>query len=122
MSDLIDKESAICALMSLIVPLEEYHDFNQGVNNACVEIMKLPSAKQEQKTGKWVEKDVLFSLPWDCSPSINDRYDETTHSVWKKRWFCSECDFKTDSSLKPWYSYCPCCGAYMRGGQDEQAN
>ncbi len=47
MSDLIDRESAICALISLIVPLEEYHDFNHGINDACVEIMKLSPAEPE---------------------------------------------------------------------------
>lgn len=47
MSDLISRESAICTLMSLIVPLEEYQDFNQGVNNSCVAIMELPSAEPE---------------------------------------------------------------------------
>lgn len=52
MSNLIDRESAFCALMSLIVPLEEYHDFNQGVNNSCVAIMELPSTEPDNKLQK----------------------------------------------------------------------
>ena len=81
MSNLIDRESAVCALMSLIVPLEEYHDFNHGINDACVEIMKLPSAEPEIiycKNCKYCDTNI--------SPDGNEIY-----------WICKYWDGGTDA-------------------------
>jgi len=68
---------------------------------AQTELMMLPSAQPERKTGHWVKSDM---------------------QRWYDVWLCSECGEKTDSAVmsKPRYKYCPMCGAKMeRGEQDE---
>lgn len=74
--------------------------------------------------GEWVEKDVRVPLPRDYPPRFGeDSYDLKTHSIIEKWWFCSECNYEADRSIKPHYNYCPNCGAKMdERREDERIN
>lgn len=64
----------------------------------------------------WKEKGVWVPLARDASPWSydEDRYNYKTHSQKEFMWFCSNCDYRGDRSIKPdWLKYCPECGAKM---------
>ena len=44
---LIERQAAIDLAHELIIPVDEYRQYNQGINNYCAEIIKLPSAQPE---------------------------------------------------------------------------
>lgn len=46
MNDLINRQEAINIANKLIIHMEEYHQYNQGVSNYCAELSQLPSAQQ----------------------------------------------------------------------------
>lgn len=39
--DLIERQAAINVAKDLIIPSESFHQYNQGVNNYCAELIKL---------------------------------------------------------------------------------
>lgn len=85
MSDIIRREDAIDAMITL------------GLKRAIPILETLPSAEPERKKGKWKP----FDLTWNRSV-----YSCTA---------CGEAmDIPTEKS-KPIYSFCPHCGADMRG-------
>ena len=45
MSDLISRTAAIDIAKDLLIQMEEYHQYNQAVNNYCAELANLPSAQ-----------------------------------------------------------------------------
>ena len=47
MDDLISRQAAIDIAKDLLIQMEEYHQYNQAVNNYCAELVKLPSAQHE---------------------------------------------------------------------------
>ena len=99
--------------------LEEYCDMDTawlvGVNDVMSYIETAPTVDTEPvRHGKWILKGVREPLPRDYPPCYGeDEYDEETHSIIVKRYFCSECDYDTMDSLKPKDNYCPNCGAKM---------
>ena len=104
MSDLISREDAISALKAL----EESAPTAQHVSAIfdCEDTIRaLPSTKLEQKKGEWV----LYE-------SRSDIYDLEGVCTWGKAYRCSECGFIhwviEDFGI---YSFCPNCGADMRG-------
>ena len=46
-NDTISRQAAIDVAHELIIPMDEYRQYNQGINNYCAEIIKLPSAQPE---------------------------------------------------------------------------
>ena len=79
------------------------------------DIDAMPTIEAEPiRYGKWVLKGVREPLPRDYPPCYGeDEYDEETHSIIVKHWFCSECDYDASNSFKPKDNYCPNCGAKM---------
>ena len=55
-SDLISRQAAINIAPGLLIPMEEYHQYNQGVNNYCLELSQLPSAQPEAIPIAWLEE------------------------------------------------------------------
>ena len=53
-------------------------------------------AQAERKTGRWIDKNGNIVSPF-----------------WE-RYECSVCGARSDN-----YNYCPNCGAYMKGGEDD---
>ena len=58
-------------------------------------LSNIPSVEPERKLGKWIE---------------NKKTPGYT------KWNCSECGLLVRNTQKPWYEYCPKCGADMEGG------
>lgn len=79
------------------------------------DIMRFPTVDAEPvRHGKWILKGVREPLPRDYPPCYGeDGYDEETHSIIVKHWFCSECDYDASDSFKPKDNYCSNCGAKM---------
>lgn len=91
MSDLISREAAFDEII---------WNSDNGVIDAKVAIealRKLPSVESERKRGKWIE-------------------GEKTPGYTK--WNCSECGLLVRNPQKPWYEYCPKCGALMEVAND----
>ena len=42
--DCINRQSAINIAKDLLIEMDEYHQYNQAINNYCAELMKLPSS------------------------------------------------------------------------------
>ena len=61
-------------------------------------IKSVPSVEPERKPGKWIEGK------------------KTTGYI---KWNCSECGLLVRNPQKPWYEYCPKCGADMREVADD---
>lgn len=78
--------------MSIIDYINAYTD--EGVTEADVVdcIKESPSVEPERKSGKWIEgKKTPGYIKWNCS----------------------ECSLLVRNPQKPWYEYCPKCGAKM---------
>lgn len=114
MSDLIDRQAAIDAILAVTgnSSVRELYEHVQehglsdmwsgGVNAAIDIIIALPSAQPERKTGKWIQK----GLKWEC--------DQCGCRIVRAKPF----------SGNMWnYYYCPNCGVKMEEGeQDGQTN
>lgn len=46
-TDTIDRQAAIDIAKDLLIQMEEYHQYNQAINNYCTELVKLPPAQPE---------------------------------------------------------------------------
>lgn len=53
MSDLIDRQAAICAIEKRMDDIT-CEEFAEGMSEAITEISLLPSAQPERKTGRWI--------------------------------------------------------------------
>ena len=95
MSDLIERQTAIEAIMKAAQEIEDDIHLSltmaQGARSMAVEIERLPSAQPERKTGKWIKVSESRGI---C--------------LYK----CSECG----NLYLCKHSFCPNCGADMRGG------
>lgn len=69
--------------------------------------------------GEWIKKPHRKYLPMDCPWPDGEDYDEETHSCTVYHWHCSCCDYDMHEFMKPWYNYCPNCGARMYKGGAE---
>lgn len=69
----------------------------------------------EVKYGKWAKKEHWIPLARDYEVSSVEweDYDEKNHSMRKEYWHCSCCDYEASRDTKPWFKYCPNCGAKM---------
>ena len=97
MSDLIDRQAAIDAIMELTVVDEEFYDFNSALIECVNKLKELPPVKHEPKQGKW--KKVVTKK-------------EPTCEVW--HFECSECgewEYRADFEHN---KYCPNCGIKMQ--------
>ena len=106
MSDLIDRQAAIDALLRLtncktVRELFEYnaaHNLAEmwpgGINDAIDAIIAVPPAQPERIKGRWI-----------YHPEIG----------WGETWLCDQCGEKTASTVmgKPRANFCPNCGAEM---------
>lgn len=107
MSDLISRQVAIDSLTEIIMNLKNvYGDMGSAVNGARECIKSLPFTEPEQqKKGEWM----LYE-------SRSDIYDLEGVCTWGRAYRCSECGFIhwviEDFGI---YSFCPNCGADMRG-------
>lgn len=84
--------------------------FNITNNELTADVMKI-------QRGEWIEKEHWVPLPRDYEVSYDEDYDECydekTHSWKTKYWHCSCCDYEASRDMKPWFDYCPRCGAKM---------
>jgi len=91
MGDLISRDAAFDEII---------WNSDNGVIDAKVAIealRKLPSVEPERKKGKWIEGKK--------TPGYT-------------KWNCSECGLLVRNTQKPWYEYCPKCGAPMEVSND----
>lgn len=96
MSDLISRQAAIDAVSKGCQEL-------RGVFSRCEEnILALPSAQPERKTGRWIQTEELWT----------DMYTAKEQGIYE----CSRCGEKVIG--KPDWRFCPNCGAEMREGED----
>ena len=74
-----------------------------GVNDVLEDVEDFPAADVvEVKHGEWIGEADGYAdgeLVYDM-------------------WYCSNCDYCVDDDEKPWYHYCPNCGAKMDGDGD----
>ena len=93
MSDLIDRQSAIEAVM-------ECYDNDELFEVYEEKLRELPPAQPERIKGRWISADAIFG---------------------GEPFYCSECGENTRDTVmgKPRWNFCPNCGADMRGEQDE---
>lgn len=106
MDDLISRQEAMELCGEKLIDMKANPDFyddaishyggsryNDGVNTCIDVIEELPSAQQEQKTGRWIP-------------------------FYEGSFVCSKCkrDYKVDTYMgEPLWNYCPNCGAKMEG-------
>lgn len=60
--DLIDRQAAIDIAKDLLIKMDEYHQYNQAVNNYCAELMKLPSSQPNQCVDAVSRSDVFNAI------------------------------------------------------------
>lgn len=72
--------------------------FTEEATREILELLKEPSAEPKQKIGQWKMKTDPYGF-----------FEEIP--------VCSECGHTTE--MRKTYNFCPNCGAYMRGEQDE---
>ena len=117
--DTISRQAAISLAGDLQIHGDEYHMYNQGINNYCAEIMGLPSTQSERKKGKWIHGREI-ARQYLCNELVNIEYEnyhcsECGHTVKNIRW-------NVDGELVD--RYCSVCGAEMKGQEktNEQRN
>lgn len=99
-TDCISRQTAIDIAKNLIVQMNEYHQYNQAINNYCAELVQLPSVQPERKKGKWIEQEKgIHVTSYKCSECGRIVRDDTGYDVSHDYPFCH-------------------CGADMRGDQD----
>lgn len=106
MSDCIDRQTIINLLTSRAETLRGlYGDLGGAASGVRKLVQTLPSIEPERKIGEWM----LYE-------SRSDIYDLEGVCTWGRGYRCSECGFMhwfiEDFGI---YSFCPNCGAYMRG-------
>lgn len=106
MKEYIEKEKAIEAAWHNYYPSIDHYT----VSVKCAtrkDIEEIPAADvREVVRGEWIEKDLEPIFPgMDEHPILG----------------CSKCDFQIYDlgTVRERYNYCPHCGAYMRGENDE---
>lgn len=95
MSDVISRQDAINAIKSQTIHSEEEPGeigkaYYEGLHIAIDIIGSLPSA---QKTGRWINKPNIYGVA-----------------------YCTECDYELHTNDT---NFCPNCGAYMKGEENE---
>ena len=96
MDDLISRQAAIEAIACAIwhyPNLSFLSDYDHAHELAEDALKRLPPAKPERKTGKWIKVGQSFVYP--------DKF---------RNYMCSECGCDIEKTK---YNYCPWCGAKM---------
>lgn len=114
----ITKEAVDMAIEALSDPIncvkcENYYETeeNRGVEGHC----KMDTANLSERTGEWIQIPHKRYLPNDYEPEwVDPTYDEKEHSVVVEYWHCDKCGYEADRHFKPWYNFCPNCGANMK--------
>ena len=96
MSDLIDRQETINALVRYSNDSDMPYEWHRGIDAAEEIISVVPTA--EPKKGKW----------------IKNYEDKDLYTVW---WYeCSECECEPVNSMLT--AFCPNCGARMEGNDE----
>ena len=99
---LIDADALAKAILdgrTIVKDADNTHYMGLHMGDVLRVIETQPTVKAEQKKGEWQEHYVEGTDLWD-----------------RRRFYCSACgDWQTYGMP----AYCPSCGAYMRGGNDE---
>lgn len=107
MDDLISRQTAIEAVHKNYDTILDFKSDGRTVADSFEDIINaLPSAQPERKTGLWEINEHTYACNnrrnWKCTNCCTEKYDFIFTSVCKPEW-----------------SYCPNCGADMRGEQNE---
>lgn len=115
MSEYIEREALKKSIREKANPDGCMHIIPRDVYLSALSVVECEPAADvaEVKHGKWIQKEHLVPLAWDCAPSNYDSYDEETHSEKEKYWHCNRCDYEGSRSIRPIYNFCPNCGAKM---------
>lgn len=70
----------------------------------------------QRKNGPWRFETLIESVPAaDVRPAVRGRWRWVGQDQWNDCYECSQCGkMNTDNS-----NFCPNCGAYMRGGDED---
>ena len=110
MSDLISRQAAIDAITRRIDGLQPrgtlgtssfYNGVLYGYARVGSDLINLPSAEPEQKTGRWIVDDEYI----DCSVCRREKWSRVPYESLVKR-----------------FRYCPNCGSYNGGERDGRYN
>lgn len=110
--DIIYRQAAIDALDGnvKVTGIETAQAVMEYIRECAERIRSLPSAQPEQKRGKWEEIEV-----------IPEAYDVAGVKTWASKMRCNQCGFTTfaiEGRFAQYY-FCPNCGSYNGGEQDE---
>lgn len=93
MNDLISRQAAINAVM------DEFKRVPTTAIRAKTRLESLPAAQPQRMRGRWIKSDT-------------------------DGFVCSVCrnGYKMQPTImgEPMFEFCPCCGAYMRGGEQDE--
>jgi hypothetical protein len=71
MDKLISRQAAIELAKDLIIPSESFHQYNQGVNNYCAELVKLQPAQPSYNPDEWCHDCKEYDQERHCCPRWN---------------------------------------------------
>lgn len=74
-TDLIDRQAAIDIAKDLLIKMDEYHQYNQAVNNYCAELMKLPSS-QSNLCEDTVSRQAAIDALWKALYKYEDKTEK----------------------------------------------
>lgn len=98
--DLINRQDAIGKIQTWLKH-SGYSEGERNVMGCAIQMLEsLPSAEQEQKTGKWIEHEDWYDTYYECSS-------------------CGEAFSLIEGTPKDnGYNYCPNCGSEMVGEEE----
>lgn len=102
MTRLIDADALTIAVFKKAID-DAFLNGNTDMHRLLIQVIAhQPTVDAEPvRHGKWIDE----GQPDDFFP----------HRAWR----CSECGEQVLEIGEPWYKYCPNCGAYMKGTEDD---